>query len=414
MPLIDVEVRLRELGRIRTGVTIEGEKDGKKFRRPEKLSTFRLTSPSASLIAAAKEQYGGDVQPWESPAGPQWELVTTVDSFPIVIPAGESLSQWYELWSAGGCQRRCDGRTETLSDSPCLCPADPAERRELAAQRTPQACKPTTRLNVVLPDLPDLGVWRLESHGYYAAVELAGAAQFLAMASSSGMNIPARLRLDQRTKKIPGKPTNHFAVPVIEFTTTRITDLLNAGAGPMMLGDAPPAPQLAAGTLVPERTKRTRGPRVERPALGPAPDVPDGGDFGRREPVSATAPGLPTDVPATRPTGATPPAAPEPSQTPVEPASIAGGWPVVDELPPTPPPAVKRPRKGDQVVPPTPLSADQLRDQIQSLPPERMGHARAVFERRFPNVKSLSELDDDQRGRYWHELTTQQGASSAA
>lgn len=291
MPLLDVTPRLRELGRIRTGVTVEGtSKSGKRFKRPEKLATFRLTSPSEALVRAAQAVYDGTVEPWDSPAGRQFELVTKVDVLPIVIPSGESLSQWYELWAAGGCQRRCDGRTEVLSDGPCLCPSDTAERRELAGRQTPEACKPTTRLNVVLPDLPDLGVWRLESHGYYAAVELAGAAQFLAMATSAGMNIPAFLRLEQREKKVPGQPTNRYAVPVIEFTHTRITDLIAAGAGPTMLGDATPAPQLVPGALIPTKAPRTRQPKVDRPALGPAPAVPDGSDFGRRQAVTPTAP----------------------------------------------------------------------------------------------------------------------------
>lgn len=421
MPLIDLQVRLRELGRIRTGVTVEAESQGgKKFRRPEKLATFRLTSPSRPLIDAAAEIYGpGEVVPWDSPAGAQWELITKVDVLPIVIPSGEALSQWYEMWKAGGCERRCDGRTETLSDGPCLCPADPAERRELAAKIVPEACKPTTRLNVVLPDLPDLGVWRLESHGYYAAVELAGAAQFLAMASARGMNIPARLRLEQREKKVPGQRTNRYAVPVIEFATTRIQDLLDAGAGPMMLGETeqPAAPMLAPGSLTPAKAKRERGTKVERPALGPAPEVPDGAGFGRQRPVQAEAPTLPT-ASATEA-----PAAAEPATVPKEPAAAeqgagvapdteAGGWPVMDDLPPPP---VTAPKGKAKPTPPPPLSAEDLKGLIVALPEADRVTARAVFERRFPNVKNLAELDDAARGRYWQEFTTtQQGASSAA
>lgn len=287
MPMIDVTPRLRELGRIRTGNQVA---TGSGKRRPNKLDTFRITTPSEALAKAVQAVYSGKVEPWESPAGKQFEVVTTTATLPIIIPAGESLSQWYEMWSGGGCQRRCDGRTEMLSDGPCLCPSDPGARRELAAKTTPEACKPTTRLNVVLPDIPDLGVWRLESHGYYAAVELAGAALFLSAAMSRGMNIPANLRLEQREKKVPGQPINRYAVPVIEFGV-RIADLLDAGAGPMMLGEGiAPAQQLAPGALLPAKAERApRQPKVERPALGPAPTVPDGSGFGRRQPVAPTA-----------------------------------------------------------------------------------------------------------------------------
>jgi hypothetical protein len=256
---------MRELGRIRTGVQVSA-KGGR--MRPEKLDTFRLTSSSRELIEHAAAVYGGEVQAWQD----GWEVVTTSPTLEIMVPPGQSVSQWYELWSAGGCQRRCDGRVNVLTDGPCLCPADPDERRAAAAALPPTACKPTTRLNVMLPELPDIGVWRLESHGFYAAVELAGAAEILAFASNAGRPIPARLRLDQRDKKVPGKPTNRYAVPVIEFIETRYLDLIDAGAAP--------ARQLGTGLGV-----RHEGPEAELPAESdfrapvPTGDVADPADL---------------------------------------------------------------------------------------------------------------------------------------
>jgi hypothetical protein len=289
MPILDMQIRMRELGRIRTGNQVVA---GNGRKRPNKLSTFRLTSASSELIEAAAQVYGGTVVPWDSPAGHEFEVVIEAPSLPIVIPPGQQLSQWYEMWTAAGCTRRCDGRTNVISDGPCECPADATERRELASANPPGACKPTTRLSVLLPDLPDLGMWRLESHGYYAAVELAGAAQFLAIASARGMNIPASLRLEQREKKVPGRPTNRYAVPVIEFTTTRIADLLAAGSASAelpLLGEPTGAPQLAPGSLAPTKSQRARQPKGERPALGPAPTAPSGDGFGKPTPPAPAA-----------------------------------------------------------------------------------------------------------------------------
>lgn len=230
MPIVDLQRQMRELGRIRTGQTVVPER-GKP--RPSKLETFRLTSREQSLIEAAAAAYGGTVSAWRD----EWEVITTSDALEILVPPWQALSQWYELWSAGGCQRRCDGRVMVLTDVPCLCPKDPDERRAAASANPPTACKPTTRLNVMLPALPDLGVWRIESHGYYAATELAGAAQILELATRAGAPLPARLRLDQRSKKVPGQPTNHYAVPVIEVLDARVGELL-ASVGPAaMLGD---------------------------------------------------------------------------------------------------------------------------------------------------------------------------------
>jgi hypothetical protein len=245
MPIINLQRQMRELGRIRIGNQVPKKGGG---TRPAKLDTFRLTSGSRELIEAAAAEFGGTVVPWRNGDQDEFEVITVTPSIDIVVPPGQPVSQWNELWSGGGCQRRCDGVTEVLTMGPCLCPVDVEQKIALA--KDGQACKETTRLNVMLPQLPDLGVWRLESHGHYAAVELAGAAEILAMASARGTLIPARLRLEQREKKVPGKPTNKYAVPIIEFVETRMRDLqLTAGVGPagpafLGSGERPSRPEL--------------------------------------------------------------------------------------------------------------------------------------------------------------------------
>lgn len=280
MPILNIQQRMREIGRIRTGVQVATGNQGKK--RPSKLDTFRLTSESRELIDAAQAAYGGTVVQWDNPAGgKEWEVITTVDAIDVVVPPGQAVTQWYELWSGGGCQRRCDGETNVLDMTPCACPQDVERRLELAKEG--QACKATTRLSVMLPALPDLGVWRLESHGYYAAVELAGAAEILRMATSAGMLIPARLRLEQREKKVPGKPTNKYAVPILEMVQTRMAAMalqaagvdpsmqLGPGAAPRALGAgerSPARPAIPATT--PPATSDFRGPAAPTTAQEPA------------------------------------------------------------------------------------------------------------------------------------------------
>jgi len=267
-PIIDIQRQLVELGRIRIGDQVEyRDQGGKTKHRPRKLETFRLTSQRADLISEAARLYGGDPVAW----GDQWEVVIKSETLPIMLPPGEALSQWYELWSGGGCQRRCDGARQVLIDAPCACPADKAERAVLAARG--EACKPTTRVNLILPELPGLGVWRLESHGYYAAVELAGAAEYLSMATSLGHRIPAHLRIVQRSVRRPtigrdGKPsvqTRSFTVPTIDIDVRPI-ELLSAAS---VASSSPPVERaLPAGPV-------NRRERVPRPALpGPA-DLPE-------------------------------------------------------------------------------------------------------------------------------------------
>lgn len=215
MPILDLQRSLRRLGRIRMGSQVATQ-SGK--MRPNKLETWRMTSISEDILHAAAARYGGQVQPWAgAPSGQQWELFTETDSLDAMIPPGEmAFSQWHELWSGGGCMRRCDGNTEQLSGESCMCPADPEQRRELGGKG--QACKPTTRLFVVLPYLPDVGMWHMETHGFYAATELPATIEIIRLAASNGTLIPAKLRIEQRSVKRDGT-TNNFAVPVIELPT---------------------------------------------------------------------------------------------------------------------------------------------------------------------------------------------------
>ncbi len=115
MPLVDVQRRRKELGRIRLG-----EKGPK--GQPVKLDTFRLTSPAEFYLDEAAKRYGGTVQPWDdAPTGKQYQLVTETDRLDVIVPPQRITDrQHYELWSAGGLLRRCDGGLQT-DGTGCVC-----------------------------------------------------------------------------------------------------------------------------------------------------------------------------------------------------------------------------------------------------------------------------------------------------
>jgi len=262
MPIRDLPRSFRRLGKIRLGEQVpvmDGSaqatnRDGTLKFRPAKLGEFRLTSPSRELLSSAAGVYGGMTRPWEGAPGEEdeWELYTSTRSLDIVIPpvrindegdvAGGPFMQWNEMWNKGGCARRCDGFTETISGGACasmtpMCPVDPEARHAEASLG--RACKMTTRLMVILPKVPDLGMWMLETHGYYAAVELGAFMEFLAR-RAGGQFVEATLRLESRTVKRKGK-THHFAVPVIELPQATAGELLAGVGARRAIGAAPDA-----------------------------------------------------------------------------------------------------------------------------------------------------------------------------
>lgn len=210
MPIIGLQQQQTEVGRIRLGIQV-ATKNGKK--RPSKLATLRFTSPRKTLIDRVAELYGGDVNEWQPPRGnAQWEVITKTKEVPVMVPPQDpAQSQWLELWSAGGCQRRCDGQREHISGGDCLC--DPESR----------LCQMHTRVRVMLEEVPGLGVWRVDTGSYYAALELPGVAALLSQANGI---IPGRLILDERTVTRGGE-TKRFVVPVLDVAEFTPAELLS-------------------------------------------------------------------------------------------------------------------------------------------------------------------------------------------
>lgn len=235
MSILDLQKRMRQLGEIRIGHVVEAKtKSGKTTTRPEKLSKFRFTSPSADILTAVAKAYGGDVQPWTPANGglDEFEVYTTTDRIPVVIPP-LAVTQWYELYAGSKCVRRCDGQAEQKSDSACLC--DPEQRD----------CSITTRLNVMMRDVPPIGYWLLTSRGYYAAVELPPIADLLAQ---GGGNVPGWLGLEER-RAVVEKPsgeseTRRFMVPTLDIDLSP-AQILSGQAGTALQVEAQPDPRAA-------------------------------------------------------------------------------------------------------------------------------------------------------------------------
>lgn len=178
---VTITRRLPQAGRIRIGR--KGEKG-----QPLKLETFRLTSPDYKALQEAAQVYGGKVTKW----GEEWELITTTKELPVYI-SPEPISQWWEEWSAGGCKKRCDGAECQIPDgqgglTTVECSCDPNKR----------TCGLKTRVSFLLPDLPGLAIWRLDTGSYFAAAELPDQLEILQRFKSRGQFPEANLCLSKR------------------------------------------------------------------------------------------------------------------------------------------------------------------------------------------------------------------------
>ena len=298
MPLLDMQRRGQQTGRIRIGQLVPTRDDPGKTR-PAAIDTFRFTTKSEYTAYKVADLYGGTVQPWRD----GFEVVTSKSVIGVLVPPRDAvISQWYEMWTKGGCQRRCDSVTEQLTGGPCLCPhaenpddpdqvmAASLERDRLSQLKTPQGCKRVTRLNVMIPDLPDIGVWRLDTGSFWAAGEMGDKADALEMAREQGTYLAAALRIEQRERIANGK-TKKYGVPVLELLNTVREIASGALAAGGMLAALPPAPgeQPKAITAAPSRPVPVAASAQAQQAPPPPADEPGLEDWERAEQIAAKA-----------------------------------------------------------------------------------------------------------------------------
>lgn len=246
-PLNDMDARIPEAGRIRLGI-----KSGNAMKS---IDTFRFTSPDRAVIEQLATIYGGEAKTWrDAKASPpdQFEVITKAKEIDVYLPAN-ALTIWYELWSGGGVQRRCDGVTCAIPqttpggwemvDTPCVCVA-----------RHTMECRPYTRMNVILPTVAFRGVWRLETKGWNASKELPGMVNIIDAMTASGRLVHAQLYIERRVQQTPAGKRN-FVVPGIKLAHSA-EDMIagQAAVGALTVGgiaptivDAPalPSPQVA-------------------------------------------------------------------------------------------------------------------------------------------------------------------------
>ncbi len=267
--LIERQRRLYEVGIIRIGEKRTMQRGDKEIIYPTSRDTFKLTSSNYAILEQAQKAYGGVLQPWAGHAG-EFELLTEKSTIKAIFstkPEGDqgdmqSLSQWWELWGGNTCNRRCDGCTATVwkdmgrrnakkevvldqAKVPCLCDHESPNFRDL--QKTGKACKLTSRLSVILPDVPAMGLWRLNTGSETFADETAGILDLIEQLGLTGL-ISMYMSIDWREKRTgEGEATSKFPVVKLEYTTEDFLAQYVNTIRPRSLGEVPVTQAIGGG-----------------------------------------------------------------------------------------------------------------------------------------------------------------------
>ena len=207
-PVKGIRPRLPEIGRIRLGEKAQNA-NGKTY--PRSLNRLRFTSPDRFTISDIAELYGGEVSEWPREDGDnEWQVTIEAPEVDVTLTP-DCFSQHYEIWSASGCTRRCDGETmiepqaEAMVESPCACNPDKRD------------CDLRTRISMIMPQVPH-GAFRLDTGSVIAAEELYGS--ILLAQRLNGDYAACRLAIKSAKIRRGGK-TQRFNVPVLRVGGSR-------------------------------------------------------------------------------------------------------------------------------------------------------------------------------------------------
>jgi hypothetical protein len=187
----------------------------------------------------------------------------------------------YEKWGSGGKQRTCDGEFCTvpvedpegghLDEADCVCAVEgwtPSNAKDVKAG----ACVVTTRLKVVMPELPGAGIWLMTTGSIMAAMELPAQVSLLQAMAQNNMIVPAVLAIEAREhKRTDEKFMRKYHVPTIRIRES--LSALAAGRGGLLPHSGSPAVGSPATAALPAGTGGRSAPSVSSESSGAvAPD----------------------------------------------------------------------------------------------------------------------------------------------
>jgi len=218
MPIAETKVKTYypRLGKITAGYMAAMRlDDGRTVTYPAKTDRWVFRSNDPDVLAAVARVFGGMVTPSPDPeVDRRYTLITHARSLDVLLLSDDyrTWECWMEFWAPNHptCLRRCNFES-------CLFVVDPdtGERRESTPDRPlpclcqergltgDAACKPTSRLNVLVPalkDAPGLGIWQIESRGWATQAAIDGMLRYLKATFKTWRRIPLTASIRVVTK----------------------------------------------------------------------------------------------------------------------------------------------------------------------------------------------------------------------
>ena len=208
--------RLPRLGKIHLGVKATSAKGTEYPRAVDYFVVKEDDSTPAAAAEAFRSVYGDKPR--------QLRIMFPAEDTEIIAP------QWYKLYGSGtGLIRMCDGER-------CLCRNDAGDMEETECLceppgGEPNGCRHMMHLQFLLPDVPGLGVWQLDTSSFHSIVNINSGLEMIRALAGRVSMIPLTLRLRPKEVSPGGKKKVVYVLDLVQ-EQARLVDVIQAARRP--------------------------------------------------------------------------------------------------------------------------------------------------------------------------------------
>nr|PZN59666.1 MAG: hypothetical protein DIU58_17655 [Sphaerobacter thermophilus] len=208
--------RLPRLGKIHLGIKLTNQRGTEYPKAVDYFVVKEDDSTPAAAVEAFRSVYGDKPR--------QLRIMFPSDDPEVICP------QYYKQYGAGtGLVRMCDGerclcRTESgeMVETECLCDPPGGD---------PNGCKHMMHLIFMLPDVPGIGVWQLDTSSFHSIVNINSGLEMIRALAGRVSMIPLTLRLRPKEVSPGGRKKTVWVLDLVQ-EQARLVDVIQAARRP--------------------------------------------------------------------------------------------------------------------------------------------------------------------------------------